>query len=213
MTTRANAASASGEFMSRAGPRLVLAALLALALPTGIVAMMQGSGGLRLPFNLFLVDERLPGLFRLHMLASGLSLLTIPTAIFLARRHSPWHRGVGRLAAVCVLAGGLTSLPVALSSESVAMARAGFFAQGIVWLALLAAGVRAIRARNVHDHARYMLAMAAVASGAIWVRLTTTIATGWDLPFDPLYSCAAWAGWLVPLVLVWRFTPALLARA
>ena len=213
MTTRASTASASGEFMSRAGRRLVLAALLALVLPTGIVAMMQGSGGLKLPYNLFLVDERLPGLFRLHMLASGLSLLTIPTALFLARRRSPWHRAVGRLAAICVVAGALTSLPVALASESVAMARAGFFAQGIVWLALLAAGVGAIRARRVLDHARFMLAMAAVASGAIWVRLTTTIATGWDLPFDPLYSCAAWAGWLLPLVLVWRLSPALLARA
>ena len=83
------------------------------------------------------------------------------------------------------------------------MARAGFFAQGVVWLALIAAGVIAIRRRKVHDHARLMLAMAAVASGAIWVRLATTIVTSWHLPFDPVYGCVAWAGWLVPLALVW----------
>jgi hypothetical protein len=47
-----------------------------------------------------------------------------------------------------------------------------------------------------------MLAMAAVASGALWVRLTTTVATGYDLPFDTAYSCAAWLGWLVPLAVV-----------
>ena len=44
--------------------------------------------------------------------------------------------------------------------------------------------------------------MAAVASGALWVRLTTTVATGYDLPFDTVYSCAAWLGWLVPLAVV-----------
>ncbi len=57
----------------------------------------------------------------------------------------------------------------------------------------------AIRQRRFADHARLMLAMAAVASGALWVRLTTTVATGYDLPFDPVYGCAAWLGWLVPL--------------
>ena len=197
------AARTSGEFVSRAGPGVLLAGLLCLAIPTGVVALMQGSGGLKLPFNLFLVDQRLPGIFRLHMLASGLSLLLIPLVIF-TRRDRSWHRPLGRVAAVCVVAGALTALPVAFLSESVAMARAGFFAQGVVWLTLLGLGVRAIRARKVQTHGRFMLAMAGVASGAIWVRLTTTAATAWDLPFDALYSCAAWAGWMVPMALAWR---------
>jgi len=41
-----------------------------------------------------------------------------------------------------------------------------------------------------------------VASGALWVRLTTTVATGYDLPFDAAYGCAAWLGWLIPLAVV-----------
>ena len=148
-----------------------------------------------LPFNLFVVDQRLPGIFKLHMLASGAALLLIPLVIAL-RRNSTWHRPLGHVTAVAVLLGALTSLPVALASHSVAMARAGFFAQGLVWLALIALGVIAIRQRRVADHARLMLAMAAVASGAIWVRLTTAVATAYDLPFDPVYGCAAWlAGW------------------
>ena len=28
------------------------------------------------------------------------------------------------------------------------------------------------------------------------------VATGYDLPFDAVYSCAAWLGWLVPLAVV-----------
>ena len=164
MTTEPITARTSGEFVSRAGPGVLLAGLLCLAVPTGLVALLQGSGGLKLPFNLFLVDQRLPGVFRLHMLASGLSLLLIPLVIF-TRRESAWHRPLGRVAAVCVAAGALTALPVAIMSESAAMARAGFFAQGVVWLTLLGFGVRAIRARKVQDHARFMLAMAGVASG------------------------------------------------
>jgi hypothetical protein len=82
------------------------------------------------------------------------------------------------------------------------MARAGFLAQGVVWLALISLGIIAMRQRRFGDHARLMLAMAAVASGALWVRLTTTVATGYDLPFDPVYGCAAWLGWLVPLAIV-----------
>jgi len=69
------------------------------------------------------------------------------------------------------------------------------------------AGVRAIRRRDRARHATLMLAMAAVASGAIWVRLTTAVATSYDLPFDPVYACATWLGWLVPLALVLTFAP------
>ena len=211
MTTVPTTALPSGEFVSRAGLRAFLVALLALAIPTGLVALMQGSGGLKLPFNLFVVDQRLPGIFRLHMLTSGLSLLLIPLVVF-TRRDRSWHRPLGRIAALCVVTGALTSLPVALFSDSVVMARAGFFAQGIVWLALLTAGIHSIRARKTLDHAHYMLAMAGVASGAIWVRVTTTAATAWDLPFDQLYSCAAWAGWIVPMMVAWRFGPGWISR-
>src|SRR3990172_8502172 len=139
MTTDPTTPLASGEFVSRAGRGAILIALLSLAIPTGLVALLQGSGTLNLPFNLYLVDQRLPWIFRLHMLASGLSLLLIPLVI-VTRRERSWHRPLGRLAAVCVTAGALTALPVALMSESVAMARAGFLAQGVVWMTLLAAG-------------------------------------------------------------------------
>ena len=208
MTNAATTPLSAGEFMSRLrllvarAPRLaVICLVLLLALPTGIVAVSQGLGAIPLPYNLFVVDQRLPGIFKLHMLASGAALLLIPAVIAL-RRNSAWHRPLGYVTAVAVLLGALTSLPVALYSHSVVMARAGFLAQGIVWLTLIALGILAIRRRRFADHARLMLAMAAVASGALWVRLTTTVATSYDLPFDAVYGCAAWLGWLVPVALV-----------
>jgi hypothetical protein len=208
MLNDATTANAAGEFMSRlrlvaaCAPRLaVICLVLLLAVPTGFVALSQGLGAIALPYNLFVVDQRLPGIFKLHMLASGGALLLIPLVIAL-RRNSGWHRPLGYVTAVAVMLGALTSLPVAFYSHSVVAARLGFLAQGIVWLGLIALGIIAVRQRRFGDHARLMLAMAAVASGALWVRLTTTVATGYDLPFDPVYGCAAWLGWLVPLAVV-----------
>lgn len=208
MSNEATTALFTGGFKSgfrfvaaRAPALAVICGVLLLAAPTGIVAVSQGLGAIALPYNLFLVDERLPGIFKLHMLASGAALLLIPAVIAL-RRTSTWHRPLGYVTAGCVLLGALTSLPVAVYSHSVVMARAGFLAQGIVWLTLIALGIAAIRRRRFGDHARLMLMMAAVASGALWVRLTTTVATGYDLPFDRVYGCAAWLGWLVPLAIV-----------
>jgi hypothetical protein len=201
-------AASAGGFVSRAPRYLLLLLLISLSVPTGLVAVGEGSGHLLLPYNLFVVDQRLPGVFKLHMLASGSALLLVPLVIWV-RRDRAWHRPLGRLTAIMVVAGALTSLPVAMASSSVAMARAGFFAQGVVWFALIAAGVVAIRRRKVQDHARLMLAMAAVASGAIWVRLATAAVTSWHLPFDPIYACVAWAGWMVPLALVTLFPPRL----
>lgn len=194
--------------MSRAPRYLVLLVLIALSVPTALVALGEGAGQLLLPYNLFVVDQRLPGIFRLHMLASGLALLLIPLVIWV-RRDRTWHRPLGRLTAIAALTGAVTAIPVAVSSNSVVMARMGFLAQGLVWLGLIAAGVVAIRQRRVQDHARLMLAMAAVASGAIWVRLTTAVVTAWDLPFDPVYGCVAWLGWMVPLALVTLYPPQL----
>lgn len=187
--------------MSQPWRYLAVALLLALALPTGIVALLEGIGHLPLPFNLYVIDLRLPVVFKLHMLASGAVLVLTPLVLFV-RRNRRWHRPLGRLTGALVVIGGLTSFPVALESSSPLVARAGFAAQALVWLAFVTLGVRAARARAFGQHATCMLAMSAVASGAIWVRLTTAVVTSCDLPFDPIYSAAAWLGWIVPMGLV-----------
>jgi hypothetical protein len=197
---------APGEFVFRLLLVTGICALIALAVPTGLVALVQGAGAMPLPFNLHVVDARLPGIFKLHMLASGAALLLMPVVIA-TRRHRAWHRPLGRLAAALVVAGALTAFPVAYESTSGPVARLGFAAQGATWLALVVAGVIAIRRKERARHATLMLAMAAVASGAIWIRLTTAVATSWDLPFEPIYACATWLGWLVPLALVLAFAP------
>lgn len=139
------------------------------------------------------------------MAASALALVLLP--LMIATRHKRHlHRALGRALGVFVAAGGLTALPVAILSSSGGIARAGFFVQGLVWLALFAAGWRAIRARDVPRHTQLMLLMAAVTTGAVWFRLITGTALLLHLPFEPMYAFAAWAGWLLPLAAVWTWT-------
>ena len=174
---------------------------LLLVLPTALVAFALGFGLRPLPYELFVVLQRQPLAFPLHMIVSGAALILIPIAAF-ARHWRGIHRALGRVTAAAVLIGGLTALPVALASEATTIARAGLFTQGLVWLVLLAVAVSAIRRGDVARHARFMLAMAAVASGVIWLRLATFAATSFGLPFDQVYAGTAWTCWLVPLGII-----------
>ncbi|MEA2928494.1 MAG: hypothetical protein QOG38_922 [Hyphomicrobiales bacterium] len=191
-------AHATGSRRPRAWSRVFAIIVFLLAGPVALGAIALGLGLLPLPYPLLLVLQRLPVAFPLHMIASGLALILIPIAAFLRHRRGV-HRAVGRIAAVCVAIGGTTALLVAVASEATIVARAGLFAQGVVWLLLLAAAILAIRRGAVARHARLMIAMAAVASGAVWLRLTVYGAVAAGLPFDPAYAAAAWACWMAPL--------------
>jgi len=196
MTDLVHATTRRGLSPVTAGILVLIASLLVI--PVALVAIALGLGLLRLPYELFIVLQRRPIAFPLHMVASGVALILIPIAAWAGRRRD-LHRAVGRAAAICVAAGGASALLVALASEATAVARAGFFVQGLVWLTLLAAAVTAIRCGNVARHIRLMIAMAAVASGAIWLRLVIWGAVAAGLPFDPVYAVAAWVCWTVPL--------------
>jgi uncharacterized membrane protein YozB (DUF420 family) len=156
---------------------------------------------------MFVLDQRLPVVFRLHMLSSAFALLLVPIVIGF-RRHPSVHRKLGRVLGLFVIIGALTALPVAVMSHSSFAARAGFFVQGLVWLALLTSGLMAIRRRDRGTHARFMVAMAAVTTGAIWFRLMTGTAIMLELPFEASYAVASWLGWIIPLAIVTRW-PAL----
>lgn len=153
---------------------------------------------------MFVLTERMPFVFSMHMLTSAVALLLMPVVI-LTRRRPQYHRMLGRLVGGFVVAGGLTALPVAIFSDSSIAARAGFFTQALVWLYLLARGVSSIRIGDRQRHMFYMLAMFAVTTGAIWFRLITGTAIALQLPFAPIYAAAAWLGWLLPLTLVYVY--------
>jgi Predicted membrane protein (DUF2306) len=174
--------------------------LIVLSLPVVVLAAATASGLVRLPYELSLLDQRLPILFRVHMMSAGLALLLVPAAI--ACNGSSVHRVLGRSAAALVLIGGITALPVALASAASWPARAGFFTQGLVWIGLVLVAVHAIRAGKRRQHMWLMLAVAAVASAALWLRMASWLAVRLELPFEPAYALAAWLSWLLPLAMI-----------
>ncbi|CEJ13825.1 hypothetical protein BN1110_04149 [bacterium YEK0313] len=186
--------------------KILLPSLVAvLILPFAAVAVLTAAGRLGLPYELAVIDEALPGLFRAHMLSGALALLLVPAAIGARPRHR-LHRTLGRAAAIAVLVGGLTALPVALASVALPTARAGFVAQGVVWLGLLGIGWRAIRRGDAAAHRRAMLCLAAVTSAALWLRPAMVLVRLADWPFDIAYAAIAWGAWLLPLTAVAALT-------
>lgn len=180
-------------------------------MPVGVVALGSGFGIIPLPFEMFVLAENMPVIFRAHTVTAAFALLLAPVVI--AVRHRPeLHRMLGRLLGAFVVVGGLTALPVAIFSHSEMVARAGFFVQGLVWLALFIAGFMSIRRGDRTRHIRFMVAMVAVTTGAVWFRLITGAAIALQYPFEPVYAFAAWAGWIVPLTVVVLF-PMSVAKA
>lgn len=176
-----------------------------VAAAVAATALAEAIGLVELPEALDLLDRRLPGLFRIHMASSALALALIPLAIATSGALR-FHRPLARAAALTVLIGGATALPAALLSAAPLAARLGFFAQAIVWLGFLAAGVRAIRRRDRAGHRRSMLMLAAVAAGAALLRFMLALIAMTGADFELGYGLAAWLAWLAPAAAVWRAT-------
>ena len=191
---------------------LAAAVAAVLSLGVAVVAFASGAGIIALPFEMWLLDQKLPVVFRLHMLSSAGALLLIPVVLAL-RGDAELHRRTGWVLGAFVVIGGLSAFPVAIWSHSSIAARAGFFVQGLVWLGLLAGAIIAIRQGDRRRHVLLMLGMAAVTTGAVWFRLITGTAIWLDWPFEASYAAASWLGWLVPLGLVFGFRQPLLRWA
>jgi uncharacterized membrane protein len=182
--------------------------VLVLAAAVGIAALGSAVGLPALPEPLAELDLRLPGVFKLHMMASGLGLILLPWILLLRHRPS-LHRVLGRLGAGLLFAGAATSLPSALLSEAVPAARLGFLTQGALCLVFLIGGVRAIRRRDFQRHAQLMVRMGAVVFGAVVLRALMAVAMTLGWPFDPTYAALAWLSWGLPLamIMLWSAVP------
>ena len=154
------------------------------------------------PEHLAIKVEQMPVIFPIHMFAGALALILIPAAIAV-RRSARWHRPIACAAATDVIIAGLTAFPVAWYGPVTVWSAAGFTAQAMVWMSLLAVGIWHIRKGRRGAHRRYMLMTAATASGAIFFRIYLAL---WAIlsrrhGFELFYSCDAWVAWMGPLTL------------
>jgi len=179
---------------------------VALVWATGATALAEAFGALDLPYQLVLLDQRLPGIFRIHMAASGLGLILLP-CVLLLRRQPAAHRIFGRASASSLFIGVAAGLPTAVMSGALPLARLGFLAQGILCLVLLAQAIAAISKRRVDDHERAMLRVSAILFGVVVLRLAVVVVSGTEIRFDIAYAIIAWLSWLAPLLIVQRSIP------
>jgi len=197
---------------------LFLASIAALLLYTAWVAILSAFANDDFPESLAVKVELLPLIFPVHMVTGGLALILLPLAI-VVRRHSPWHRPIGRIAAVDVLLAGFTAFPVAWIAPVTFWSAAGFSAQAATWLVLLALGINNIRRGRIAAHRACMILMTATAMGAVFFRLYLGLFAMWGPTrwFDTFYVLDSWVAWLLPLtiaglIITRRFDPSVIRR-
>ncbi|MCL2716544.1 MAG: DUF2306 domain-containing protein [Alphaproteobacteria bacterium] len=196
----------------------VLVAYVGILIPVAWTGLELSLDGSTLPYPLAVILDRLPRVFPVHMAASALALALVPLAV-LAWRWPRWHRPLGRLAALCVVTGGIAALAVALNSVATWSARLGFVAQAVTWLGTLGLGLWCIRQHNVKGHAGWMAQMVVLTLSPVLLRLMAAVVVmNRPRDFDFYYAVIAWVCWLVPLLMLrlwlwWRASRAIRVAA
>ena len=169
---------------------------------TAIKAVEEAFHNQQFPEALAIKVEELPLIFPLHMVTGGLALFLVPLALVLGLRRAAFHKLAGRVAAADVLIAGVTAIPVAYVMPVTLVSAAGFIAQALVWLGLLAAGIWNIRSGRVQAHQTCMLLLAAVTSGAMFFRVYLGLWAiyGSRKYFKVFYAVDAWIAWSLPLI-------------
>ena len=183
--------------------RVLMLAVAALFVTyTALRAFQSALDQSNFPESLAIKVEEYPVVFVIHMVTGGLALALIPLAI--AMRYSLFHKWFGRVAAADVLVAGVTAIPVAWYAPVTAYSGAGFIAQAITWMTLLALGIWNIRRGSVKAHQACMLMMAAVTSGAMFFRIYLALWAiyGVHRYWRAFYSLDAWIAWLIPLAVM-----------
>jgi uncharacterized membrane protein len=142
-----------------------------------------------------------------HVFASVFALALGPTQ-FSARlraRRLELHRWLGRLyLAVGVLIGGIAGLLMAFHAYGGVAAKAGFALLALAWLYTGLRAYRAILARDVVSHRRWMVRNFSLTFAAVTLRLWLPAALLAGVSFESAYPIIAWLCWVPNLLLAER---------
>lgn len=143
-----------------------------------------------------------------HVFASAAALCLGPfqfSARLRARRPG-LHRALGRLyLGVGVGVGGLAGLVMAFHAFGGPVARVGFACLALAWLYTGYRAYRAIRARDVAAHRRWMVRNFALTFAAVTLRLWLPASFVAGIPFELAYPAIAWLCWVPNLLVAEKF--------
>jgi hypothetical protein len=177
----------------------ILLAILALA--TGVIALRYGLPQIPFPAPLPNFTVRHNWLIA-HAVFSAIALLAGPWQFLPAirRRAVSVHRWIGRIYCTAVLAGWITSVPIAAHAQTGSVASAGFLTLGAFWITTTAAAYISIRRRLVSTHREWMIRSYALTAAAITLRQYLPVAILAHIPFDTAYPVIAWLCWIPNLL-------------
>ncbi len=143
-----------------------------------------------------------------HVFAAGFALCLGPFqfSIKLRSKHLALHRWIGRLyLGIGVLIGGLAGLLMAFHAFGGLTARLGFVCLALGWLCTGFMAYRAIRAKDIASHCRWMTRNFALTFAAVTLRLWLPGSVASGVPFELAYPVIAWLCWVPNLVVAELF--------
>ncbi len=138
-----------------------------------------------------------------HVFASAVALALGPFQFWAKLRNTrpALHRWSGRLyLGVGVLVGGLAGLFMAFHAFGGLASRLGFACLAVAWLYSGFSAYRAIRARDVAAHRRWMVRNFALTFAAVTLRLWLPASIASGVPFELAYPVIAWLCWVPNLL-------------
>lgn len=141
--------------------------------------------------------------FYAHILSGPISLIlgTLLISEQFRRRYPKAHRYLGRIQVACVLfLVAPSGLVMSYRADSGVIAAIGFATLAVVTGICVALGWRSAVNRRIPDHRRWMWRCYLLLCSAVVLRLIAGLAIVTAFEADWLYPFAAWASWLVPLV-------------
>jgi uncharacterized membrane protein len=153
-------------------------------------------------------DQLFPSL-RVHSVAISLHIVgaILPLALgpfqFLPQLRNRFvniHRWSGRFYLLGVLAGGTSGLYLALFSYGGLNTHLAFGSLAVLWLATGVQAYRAIRARRIDEHRRWMIRNFALTFAGVMLRLWMPVSMAAEIPFGTAYAVVAWLCWVPNLI-------------
>lgn len=139
-----------------------------------------------------------------HFAGGGIALAAgaLQANRWLRTRHRRFHRSLGRVYVIAVLAGGAAAFALALNSPMGFAAQAGFALLAVLWIGSTFAAWRHARAQRLDRHRDWMLRSYALTFAAVTLRLYLPLSQAAGIPFPAAYVAIAWLCWVPNLVLV-----------
>ena len=173
-----------------------------------IAALAIGVASLRYALPTVPSPARLPnfvvrhGWLVAHACFSSVALIVGPWQFLpmVRRRWIVAHRWMGRVYCAAVLAGWVTSIPVALHAAFGPVSSVGFFLLGLFWAGCTLAGYVTIRRGQVAAHREWMIRSYALTAAAITLRIYLPLLLLSGVAFPTTYRIDAWDCWIPNLL-------------